>query len=151
MNAAGLRLWTRPTAYISLLKAAGCVIAPDFSLYSDVPFALNIYSHYRKHWCGAYWQKAGIIVIPTICWAGRSSFEYCFDGEPENSIVSVSSVGTQRANDTKAAFMLGYDAMLERLKPECILFFGNVPKECRGNIIPVEAFYKSIERRSKKV
>lgn len=36
--------------------------------------------------------------------------------------------------------MLGYDAMLERLAPEKIIFYGNVPDECRGNIVRIKAF-----------
>lgn len=77
----------------------------------------------------------------------ESTFTWCFDGEPERSTVAVSSIGTQRQQQTKAAFLRGYDAMLERLQPETILFWGNVPAECRGNICPVEAFYKTVERR----
>ena len=145
------RLWATPDRYIPILQRAGVVLSPDFSLYTDTPVALNIYNHYRKHWLGAYWQRNGITVIPTICWADESSFEYCFDGEPVGGVVSVSSVGTQRYADSKCAFLRGYDAMLERLTPEVILFFGNVPAECKGNICPVEAFYKTVERRRKNV
>lgn len=115
--------------------------------YADVPQALGIYNHYRKHWLGAFWQLNGINVIPTICWGDESTFDWCFDGEPQNAIVSVSSVGTQRGQGAKAAFMHGYDAMLERLNPSGIIFFGNVPAEARGNIIHVDTFYKRFEQR----
>lgn len=141
------RLWNQPTRYVEMLAKAGCVLTPDFSLYPDVPTVLNIYNHYRKHWVGAYWQKQGVRVIPTICWADSDSFDWCFDGEPTNGAVSVSSIGTQRYADTKSAFMRGYDAMLDRLQPDTILFFGKVPEECRGNICPVEAFYEQVKRR----
>lgn len=144
-----LRVWSHPQKYIDVLNRAACVLSPDFSLYTDTPEALNIYNHYRKHWLGAYWQRYGIKVIPTICWAGRDSFDWCFDGEPSQSVVSVSSMGTQRRADTQSAFMLGYDAMMERLQPETILFFGKVPQECRGNICPVDAFYEEVKGRRK--
>lgn len=143
------RVWNQPTRYVDMLAKAGCVLTPDFSLYPDVPTVLNIYNHYRKHWVGAYWQQNGVRVIPTICWSDEASFDWCFDGEPTNGVVSVSSIGTQRYAETKAAFMRGYDAMQERLEPETILFFGKVPPECRGNIIPIEAFYESVKRRRK--
>lgn len=141
------RLWNQPTRYVEMLSKAGCVLTPDYSMYADVPMALNLYSHYRKQWVGAYWQQHGVRAIPTICWADGASFDWCFDGEPTNGVVSVSSIGTQRYADTKSAFMRGYDAMLERLQPDTILFFGKVPAECRGNICPVEAFYESVKRR----
>lgn len=141
------RLWANPSQYVGLLSKAACVLSPDFSIYTDVPAALNLFNHYRKHWLGCYWQKNGLTVIPTVCWGDESTFTWCFDGEPERSTVAVSSIGTQRQQQTKAAFLRGYDAMLERLQPETILFWGNVPAECRGNICPVEAFYKTVERR----
>ncbi len=43
----------------------------------------------------AYWQAHGIHVIPTLCWCGEQSYDWCFDGEPRNAIVSISSHGTQ--------------------------------------------------------
>lgn len=142
------RLWATPDRYVPILRRAGVVLTPDFSLYTDVPLALNLYNHYRKHWLGAYWQRHGITVLPTIGWAGEDSFAWCFDGEPSHSVVSVSSVGTQRRADTRAAFLRGYDAMLERLQPQSVLFFGKVPDGCRGSICPVEAFYQTVKRRA---
>lgn len=145
-----VRLWKSPDQYLSALQKAGAVCSPDFSLYTDTPVALNLYNHYRKHWLAAYWQKNGIIVIPTVCWSDESSFEWCFDGEPAKSVVAVSSVGTQRRADTKAAFLKGYDAMMERLQPETILFWGQIPKECKGNICPMDIFCKKFSEARKK-
>ena len=135
-----LRVWNRPRDYIKLLSDFACVLSPDFSLYTDFPVAMQIYNHYRKHWLGAYWQSCGVKVIPTICWSDERSFEWCFDGEPSGGTVAVSSVGTQRSEETKRAFLLGYDAMFERLSPSKIIFYGTVPEECRGNIVHIKSF-----------
>ena len=35
------RVWNTPEKYLSLLRRFRCVIAPDFSLYVDLPPALN--------------------------------------------------------------------------------------------------------------
>ena len=134
------RLWNRPRDYVNMLSQFACVLSPDFSLYSDFPAAMQIYNHYRKHWLAAYWQSFGIKVIPTVCWSDKSSFEWCFDGEPTGGTVAVSSVGTQNSKAAKAAFMLGYDAMLEKLSPSKIIFYGSVPEECRGNIVHIKSF-----------
>lgn len=141
-----VRCWNNPSRYLEVLQRAGVVLTPDYSLYTDTPIALNLYNHYRKHWLGQYWQKNGIKVIPTICWADEKSYEWCFDGEPSKSVVAVSSVGTQKDTDAKRLFVNGYDAMLERLQPETILFWGHIPAECRGNICPVETFYRRFEK-----
>lgn len=134
------RVWNRPRDYINLLSQFACVLSPDFSLYMDFPVAMQIYNHYRKHWLAAYWQSFGIKVIPTICWSDERSLEWCFDGEPVGGTVAVSSVGTQSNRAAKSAFMLGYEAMLDRLRPSKIIFYGNVPDECRGDIVRIKAF-----------
>lgn len=141
------RLWNRPDDYISLLSEFGAVCTPDFSQYMDMPVAMRIYNHYRKHWLGAYWQAHGIHVIPTICWSDEDSFEWCFDGEPTNSIISISSVGTQMSNRNKEAFNLGCREAIKRLNPSEILWYGNCPEEFDWNVVRVEPYYKKIERR----
>ncbi|MDE6784124.1 MAG: DUF4417 domain-containing protein [Ruminococcus sp.] len=145
-----LRLWNRPAQYIDLIKKFGFVLTPDFSLYTDFPQAMQIYNHYRKHWLGAFWENNGIEVIPTIGWSDERSFEWCFDGEPVRSTVAVSSIGTQNNLQAKIKFLKGYEKMCEVLNPETIIFYGNVPPECKGNIIKIRSFQerlKSIKQR----
>lgn len=128
------RLWNTPDTYIPLLRKFRYLCAPDFSMYSDMPKVLQIYNHYRKHWLAAYWQELGLTVIPTISWSTPDSFEWCFDGEPENSVVAVGTAGTQASKASRAAFMQGYMAMLERLNPCEVLVFGKLPDNLPGNI-----------------
>ena len=134
------RVWTDPDRYIEMLKRYKYVLTPDFSLYTDFPKALQIYNHYRKHWLGAYWQMFGINVIPTVCWSDQESFEWCFDGEPEQSVVAISSVGTQKSKESKKRFIDGYFEMTKRLKPTHIIFYGSVPEECKWNIVHIKCF-----------
>ena len=143
-----LRVWTNPDAYLDMLARFRCVCTPDFSTYTDFPKAVQIYNHYRKHWLGAYWQMHGITVIPTISWSNRDSFAWCFDGEPVGGTVAVSSVGTQSNSESRALFLDGYNAMLERLEPSNIIFYGLVPDECKGNIMPIAAFQESLRTRA---
>ena len=134
------RVWRRMPKYAEILSRFDAVMAPDFSLYTDFPKALQIYNHYRKHFIGAYLQSMGIKVYPTVGWSDKGSYEWCFDGDPFGGTVCVSSVGTQRDAESKRLFALGYNAMCERLNPETIIFYGNVPKECKGNIVRIRAF-----------
>ena len=96
------RAWHDPPRYALFLRQFPAVLTPDFSMFTDYPEAVQIYNHWRKHQLGAYWQRVGMTVIPTVGWIGRDSFRWCFDGEP--------------------------------LCPEKIIFFGDVPDECEGNI-----------------
>lgn len=134
------RLWNKPDKYLDMLKKFKFVCSPDFSTYVDFPKVIQIYNHYRKHWLAAYWQQNDITVIPTISWSDKSSFEWCFDGEPVGGIVAVSSTGTQMNANARQLFLDGYNEMINRLNPECILFYGIVPEGCVGNIIPITRF-----------
>lgn len=47
------RYWNAPDKYIQRLSEFAAVCAPDFSTYTDMPLAMQIYNHYRKHWLAA--------------------------------------------------------------------------------------------------
>lgn len=134
------RVWAAPEKYLPMMEQFQCIMTPDFSLYTDFPKAIQIYNHYRKHWIGAFLQEHGVAVIPTIGWSTPDSYEWCFDGEPAHSIVAVSSVGTQQGKESKMLFLRGYEAMMERLEPETVIFYGKVPEECLGDIVRIRAF-----------
>lgn len=40
----------------------------------------------------------------------------------------------------------GYNAMIERLQPETILFYGKAPKECKGSIVQIKAFHERFKK-----
>lgn len=134
------RLWNNPDRYLDLLGQFQYVLTPDFSTYTDFPKAIQIYNHYRKHWIGAYLQENDIKVIPTISWSTEDSFKWCFDGEPEGGTVAVSSVGCMNSKAKKELFVKGYNAMVEKLHPESIIFYGQIPDQCKGNIVRIKAF-----------
>ena len=155
------RLWTSPDMYTGMLRRFRFVCTPDFSMYTDFPLALQINSHYRKHWLGAYWQSKGITVIPTICWSDERSFEWCFDGEPEKSTVAISSVGTQLNERSKRLFLLGYQQMMSRLQPKIVLFHGRIPAEITAKmegtngenspiIVPIAAYQERLRKIDRK-
>lgn len=135
------RVWDEPDKYTDRFRQYGVVLSPDFSTFTDFPKIMQVYNHYRKHWLGAYWQEHGVMVVPTISWSTRASFEWCFDGEPRESIVAVSAVGTQTAPDTKQLFLEGYTEMMSRLNPKAVIFQGQVPPGCRGNIIKIPTMW----------
>lgn len=142
------RIWSNPDKYLEMLRKFKVVCTPDFSTYTDFPAAVQIYNHYRKHWLGAYWQSNGISVIPTISWSDKSSFEWCFDGEPIGGVVAVSSVGTQKNKDSRRLFIDGYNEMLIRLQPSLIYFYGNIPEECKGNTVRIAAYQEKFRTKA---
>lgn len=134
------RCWTDPDRYTNMLSRFQAVCSPDFSLYTDFPVIAQIWNHYRKHWLARYWQDHGLTVIPTVCWSTPDSYSWCFDGDPIGGTVALTAIGTQADRESATLFRQGYDAMLERLQPDRIIFYGEVPEGCRGNITVIPAF-----------
>ncbi len=142
-----VRYWNQPDRYIPTLQKFKAVCSPDFSTYTDMPLAMQIYNHYRKHWLAAYWQMHGMTVYPTISWSTPDSYDWCFDGEPVGGIVAVSSVGTQNSKESKRLFLFGYEEMMKRLSPSWVIFYGNIPEECDWNVIRVKPHQDMVKER----
>ena len=123
------RVWFNPDKYLDVLRKFKAVLSPDFSMYSDFPYAVSLYNHYRKQWCGAYWQEHGITVIPTVCWGDERSYDYCFDGIPRNALVCISTVGSFAIKENRQGWLDGYHEALRVLKPNKIIFYGKLYPE----------------------
>lgn len=134
-------LYYNPTKSIHRLGQYKFLISPDYSLYSDMPRAIQLFNVFKSRWCGAYWQKLGFNVIPNVGWGDASTYEFCFDGIEKGSIVAVGTIGCRRS---KLAFMRGYNEMLKRIEPSAIICFGKPFDEMQGNIIHVD--YNSSRR-----
>lgn len=138
--------WREPYKFVDRLKKFKAVIAPDFSLYTDFPRALQILSCYRRNWCAAYWQSFGIDVIPDVVWGDKESYDFCFEGIPKHSTVAVSSVGVKRDkqwnNKENSLFVSGYNETMNRLEPTTILYYGDMIDGLEGNIIRIPSFYE---------
>ena len=132
------KIWNMLERYTKMLSQFDAVLTPQWSLYTDWPKAVNIWDHYKSHYVGAYLQEMGVRVYPSIAWSDKESYNWCFDGEPVGGCVAVGSIGMMKDITAKKLFVYGYDAMLERLQPETIMFWGVLPKECRGNIIKMD-------------
>lgn len=128
------RVWNNIDKYTEVLQRFKAVMSPDFSMFTVNPKALQIFQHFRKHFIGAYWQASGLTVIPTMNWADEKSFEWCFDGEPTNSIVAISTVGSMNSKANKEGFYKGYEEMKKRLQPKQILCYGIVPEEIKNEV-----------------
>lgn len=118
------RLWNDPEKYTDVLREYECVLSPDFSLYMDMPMPMKIWNIYRSRMIGQYYQNRGIKVIPTISWAEKETFKFCFNGIPKHSIVSISTIGVKQDKDAFQVWKDGVDAMIKHIQPTDILIYG---------------------------
>lgn len=130
-------VYAKPETAMEKLDQYYALLTPDFSCYFNMPIALQINSTFKNRWCGAYWQKQGMRVIPTIEWGDERSFEFCFDGVEQGAVVAVS---TYAREEYKEEFLLGYNKMLERIKPSAILCYGELFDGMRGNVKALSPF-----------
>ena len=128
------RFWKNPYRYIPILKHFSCALTPDFSLYVDMPKAMQIWNIYRSRLLGQMMQRAGITVIPSVSWSNHESFAFCFDGLPRKSVVSVSNVGVLRNKEAFQLFKDGLTEMIAILDPTAIIFYGKKMTIDRGDI-----------------
>ena len=118
------RIWQRPDFYIEKLTDFDCVLTPDFSLYLDMPIAMQVWNIYRSRLIGQIMQDYGMTVIPTVSWAYKSSFDFCFDGLPKNATLAISTIGVKQNKEQFQIWVDGMDEMIERLSPKRIIVYG---------------------------
>ena len=144
-------VWSSPERLLPRVMAAGASLTPDFSLWRDMPRAAQVFNTYRSRWCGAYWQSHGIEVIPTACWGSSHTFDFCFDGIPENATVAISAIGIRSNKIDQALFRAGIQELIRRTQPKLLLSYGRL-RFCDDIDLPDVREYPTFwDRRRKRV
>ena len=118
------RVWRQPEKYAAMLKRFRCVTAPDFSLFVDAPKAVNIWNVYRNRLIASYFQKCGINVLPSASCANPDSLSFCFDGLPENSVISIGCVAKGRNAKVEKLLNYWFGKLVETKHPSMVLVYG---------------------------
>ncbi len=121
-------VWTKPERGLSRIQSVGSALTPDFSLWRDMPLAMQLWQVYRSRWCGAWLSLHGVRVIPTVSWSTPESYPFAFVGIEPDSVVAVSTVGV-RDSEARGLFPAGYAEMVRRLAPSLVLVYGRPPTE----------------------
>lgn len=118
------RVWNKPERYVEMLNKFDCVIAPDFSQYTDMPYPQRIWNNYRGKLIGSWLQLQGINVIPNVTWSLPDSYDFCFDGIPQRSVIAINSTGVARWGYSRFLWRKGYEKAISRLNPIAIVRYG---------------------------
>lgn len=118
--------------YLEKLQCFRGVISPDFSIYRNMPLAMQIWQTYRNR-ALAYWMHSnGIEVIPNIRFADERTYDFCFDGVEKNSTVSIGTHGCINTAENRYFFKQGLYVMIEQLSPKIIVIYGTAPRAIFG-------------------
>ena len=123
------RIWNKGARYLKLLQSFDGVIAPDFSLWADMPRAHQIYNCWRNRVAGRWMQDNGLAVIPCVEWSDRASLEWCLDGLPKQSTLAVQTNGCFRSARTKMSFIRGMEHIYRELEPTTLILYGRGREE----------------------
>lgn len=132
------RLWNNPEQYIDMLSCFKVVCAPDFTFFGTMPKALAQYQVYRNRVLSWYLYQRGVSIVPSVGWSDPTTWEWCFDGLPQESIVAVSTNGCH-SKVGKEQYRMGFHAMCEAIHPYKVICVGS-PIEIYDD--DVEIIYK---------
>ena len=96
------RLWNNPQKYLEKLSRFNGVILPDFSLYRDMPFVMQLWNIYRSRAIGCWLQNNGVTVIPNIRYGDKRTFRICCDGIGSGGVIAVGTLAPLRTKKISA-------------------------------------------------
>ena len=126
------RYWNNPLKYLAKFQLCKAVSTPDFSVYPGMHIMEIQHNVFKNRWLGVTWQNAGNIVLPTIQWGTKETYDICFSGVEEGCIVVISTLGCQHK---KEEFLEGFFEMKKRIKPPLIIVFGDMIEGMTGRFI----------------
>ncbi len=118
------RVWSQPDKYIEILSKYEAVLTPSFSLYNDMALPIKIYNTFRSRLLGQMMQDYGLNVIPIVYWNYEDTYEFCFDGLPENATLSIYTMGI-KDKETHEMDKKALDELIKRKHPKRLLIYGN--------------------------
>lgn len=147
------RIWKNPQKYLETLKRFRGVILPDFSLYRDMPFVMQLWNIYRSRAIGFWLQQNGITVIPNIRYGDKRTYRICCDGISTGCVIAVGSHGTLKNKIDRHLFTEGLMVVISRIRPSVIVVYGSAPSDIFEQIralgIKVVAFESELSKSMK--
>lgn len=122
--------WLYPEKVLAIISHFDGMIVPDPSTYADFPDPLKRWNYYRMNAFGFWISSLGFEVISNVRWT-PDTMEYCFDGNPCNSMLSLGTVASSlKYKLTYSQFTEGLLKMYEILKPHTLIVYGSSNYPC---------------------
>ena len=125
-------VWNNPTRYLLVLRRFSGVITPDFSLYREMPLAMQVWNSYRNRAIAFWLQREEVPIIPNVRWGDERTYAFAFEGLAQGGTVAVSTNGMLRSKVDRAYFAAGLARMVEVVKPETIVNYSQTPEDIFG-------------------
>lgn len=150
------RLWKNPWRYLPILARYNGVIAPDFSVFWELPLYVQVQSIGRSRQVASWLRQCGLDVIPCVRWGREETYPYAFGGIESGDTVAVGTAGCMREREPRQVFERGFAPMIEAVRPARVVVYGSarsgVFHEAEESGVEVMAFQsdttRAFERRS---
>jgi len=129
------RVWNHPKRYLPMFGRFGGVISPDFSLFRELPLAVQIWNTYRGRAIASWLQRKGIDVVPNVRWSDERSYAFAFEGLPTEGSVAVSTHGCIGNGLDRHYFKKGLARMMKVLRPKTVINHGQTPEDIFGKYL----------------
>ncbi len=121
--------WNNPFKYMDRLLEHPGIVSWDFSMYRNMPFALQYWNCFRGRLLGSLYERCGGVCIPNIRPTDRRSYIYAFDGIPTEATIAMGTAGALNTADDRAIFKAYVDESVSRLRPKNIIVYGIAPAD----------------------
>ena len=129
-----MRLFRNPDKYVPNLRKYKYVLSPDMSQYIDMPYYSRYANNCHNKAMAQFLQRKGVSIIANVTWSLPDSYDYCFAGIPENTVIAINSNGVNANPNSKYLWYKGYAEALRRLNPTCIIRYGQKMPDEREDI-----------------
>lgn len=128
------RLFHDPDKYVPKLKQFKYVISPDLSQFIEMPYYRRYANNCDNKAMAQYLQSQGVHIIANVTWSLPDSYDYCFAGIPCGTTIAINSNGVNAHSDSKYLWQKGYAEAVRRLRPKCIIRYGQKMPDEREDI-----------------
>ncbi|MCQ2530130.1 MAG: DUF4417 domain-containing protein [Lachnospiraceae bacterium] len=119
-------IWNNPYKALDIIRHFAGAITPDFSTNADFPDAIKRYNTFRMRAFGHWLITNNITVINNVRWGTIETWDYCFDGIPLNSIISIGTVASGLHKlENRPPFEEGLRRLIKVIKPSTIIVYGS--------------------------
>jgi hypothetical protein len=148
-------VWREPKRYLAMLKRFSGIVTPDFSLYREMPLAMQIWNTYRNR-ALAYWlQNNRVRIVPNVRWGDERTYKFAFEGLMPGGSVAISTNGCIQSKLERWYFQKGLAAMVDALKPDTIVNYSQTPDDIfaryvdqRIRIVQIENHMQTVRKQS---